>query len=525
MFVLRYFISVLLITCSETFTSFVQLKHLLLTESLLVEILETFVPTEIQEQDTIKTFVLDYKERNIGQVSDEEFLSCPTNAYRLIKKLTHDFRKIEGALDHTIDNNEVWRDVRKSLPLYKDIDGAAMALIRIQVTYKIDATDMAAGLKSDVCKDWPLTADDCFEIGQAAYRAHDFKSALDWFDVTLDIDHSNLPAQEMKRLYDKENNDEEDSSDEGDEGDEGEDVYAALCRGDNIKTPANLVCRYKHTTPFFHLRPLKEEILSYDPYVATFHDIAAEGEIEKLKETATKYLTRSDQISIYSTKKKDHRVSSSAWLSDVDEPELESLSQRISAAIGLSLDTAGALQVVNYGIGGQYEPHYDYIPPKDVKKYQNSGTAFKWGNIALTAMVYLTDVLAGGATVFPKLGIQVLPQKGSMLVWYDMLEDGSVDRRTLHAGCPVLAGNKWVCNKWFHESGQVFHRPCGLKPNHDGYDKEEIDNEDEVDNENEDNKEEADENNALPIARMHVNDLAASFQEFRSRPSHSEAGL
>jgi len=384
---------------SETYTSFVQLKHLLKTEVLLVEILETFVPAAIQEKDAIKTFILDYKERHVNPVEDEEFLSCPTNAYRLIKKLTHDFRKIVEALGHTFDNhhNEVWNKFRKLLPSYNDIDGAAMALIRIQATYKIDARDMAVGLTSDVCNQWELTADDCFEIGQAAYRAHDFKSALDWFDVTLDIldaeyeegvdlpeadreafrymagalhqagqidvavvymkewltiDPHNLPAKEMKQLYEKDLQRQENSDDEGSSEEEGDEefaedaAYTALCRGENIKTSANLVCRYKHTTPFFHLRPLKEETLSYDPYVATFHDIAVEGEMVQIKEIATKYLTRS---AIYNVKEKmegaDYRVSSSAWLGDGVAPELESLSQRIAAAIGLSLETADSLQV------------------------------------------------------------------------------------------------------------------------------------------------------------------------------------
>jgi hypothetical protein len=35
---------------------------------------------------------------------------------------------------------------------------------------------------------------------------------------------------------------------------------------------------------------------------------------------------------------------------------------------------------------------------------------------------------------------------------------------TRHAGCPVLTGNKWVSNKWIHERGQEFRRPCALKP-------------------------------------------------------------
>lgn len=31
-----------------------------------------------------------------------------------------------------------------------------------------------------------------------------------------------------------------------------------------------------------------------------------------------------------------------------------------------------------------------------------------------------------------------------------------------HSGCPVVAGTKWILNKWIHERGQETTRPCGL---------------------------------------------------------------
>lgn len=33
---------------------------------------------------------------------------------------------------------------------------------------------------------------------------------------------------------------------------------------------------------------------------------------------------------------------------------------------------------------------------------------------------------------------------------------------TKHAACPVLVGSKWVSNKWLHEYGQEWTRPCEL---------------------------------------------------------------
>ena len=40
------------------------------------------------------------------------------------------------------------------------------------------------------------------------------------------------------------------------------------------------------------------------------------------------------------------------------------------------------------------------------------------------------------------------------------------DFMTRHAACPVIVGSKWVANKWIHESGNEFRRPCDLLPDH-----------------------------------------------------------
>ena len=97
------------------------------------------------------------------------------------------------------------------------------------------------------------------------------------------------------------------------------------------------------------------------------------------------------------------------------------------------------------------------------KKLQTQSSSFHSDDRLATCMIYMTDVEAGGATVFPRLNLTLYPEKGAAAFWYNLKRDGTADVDTIHSGCPVLAGTKWVANKWFLEGLQV-NRPCGLQP-------------------------------------------------------------
>lgn len=55
-----------------------------------------------------------------------------------------------------------------------------------------------------------------------------------------------------------------------------------------------------------------------------------------------------------------YRISKSAWLKDDDHPVVAAVRRRVEDITSLTVETAEELQVVNYGIGGHYEPHFDF---------------------------------------------------------------------------------------------------------------------------------------------------------------------
>ena len=80
-----------------------------------------------------------------------------------------------------------------------------------------------------------------------------------------------------------------------------------------------------------------------------------------------------------------------------------------------------------------------------------------------TFMIYLSNVEAGGHTVFPQVGIFVPPVEGAALFWFNVGARDNFDTRILHLGCPVLYGNKWIANKWIKLLPQVKNHPCHSK--------------------------------------------------------------
>ena len=61
------------------------------------------------------------------------------------------------------------------------------------------------------------------------------------------------------------------------------------------------------------------------------------------------------------------RVAKLAWLPDNKDKLLENLVSIISSITQLNAKFAEPWQVVNYGIGGQYEPHYDFTKVINIK--------------------------------------------------------------------------------------------------------------------------------------------------------------
>ncbi|WP_042887272.1 2OG-Fe(II) oxygenase [Cupriavidus necator] len=144
----------------------------------------------------------------------------------------------------------------------------------------------------------------------------------------------------------------------------------------------------------------------------------------------------------------DARTSMGAMFQVGEHALIERIEARIAAVTGVPAEHGEGLQILNYKPGGEYQPHFDYFNPQRPGEARQLSVG---GQRIATLVIYLNTPEAGGATAFPRVGLEVAPVQGNAVYFSYLLPDGKLDDRTLHAGLPVASGEKWIATKWLRE--------------------------------------------------------------------------
>ncbi|XP_029681400.1 prolyl 4-hydroxylase subunit alpha-1-like isoform X2 [Takifugu rubripes] len=452
---------------SDVFASIGHMTDLLFTERDLVTSLKDYIRAEENKLAQIKQWADKLDLLSTAATSDPDgFLGHPVNAFKLIRRLNTEWSELEHLVltdtaDAFLSNLTIQR---QHFPSDEDQSGAAKALTRLLDTYQLDtdaiSTGKILGSSSAYTSQSVLTVDDCFELGRVAYSEGDYYHTELWMlqalrqmekgetpgvvDAVMILDHLSYSVYqqgELERALDfTKKLLELDSTHQRATGNRKYFEYQ-LAKQNKVAQSEQGGRDENHQPNDYRSERKKYEQL-------------CRGEGLKMLRRATVHDPQTGQLTTA-----PYRVSKSAWLGAFEHPVVDRINQRIEDITGLDVSTAEDLQVANYGVGGQYEPHYDFGRKDEPDAFKELGT----GNRIATWLLYMSEVQAGGATVFTDIGASVSPKKGSAVFWYNLHPSGDGDYRTRHAACPVLLGNKWVSNKWIHERGQEFRRRCDLQ--------------------------------------------------------------
>ncbi|MBB3762419.1 2OG-Fe(II) oxygenase [Xanthomonas arboricola] len=184
------------------------------------------------------------------------------------------------------------------------------------------------------------------------------------------------------------------------------------------------------------------------PRVVVLGDFLSDAECEALIALAQPRLARSRTVDNDNGAQIVHaaRTSHSMCLQLGQDALCQRIEARIARLLDWPVDHGEGLQVLRYATGAEYQPHYDYFDPAA------AGTPVllqAGGQRVASLVMYLNTPERGGATRFPDAHLDVAAVKGNAVFFsYDRPHPMT---RSLHAGAPVLAGEKWVATKWLRE--------------------------------------------------------------------------
>ncbi|CAB3223332.1 unnamed protein product [Arctia plantaginis] len=506
------------------------MENLLIPQNTTINDLESYIGMQQKKLSVLKRYLKLYIRENEKIKEDViSYLDNPLKVFILKKRLISDLDNLPEIIKIGSASIPYFflKHVDHMYPEKEDLTDAALAVARLANIYNLDVNDLANGNLNNIAYTSPMTASDCYELSLALLSKNKyFEAGRAWmvaahrkyneenvaypftedeivkylneaYSVSKYMKSAPPSTQHMFNIYDEESKKsitEDDSNREllvnppgvpeeirklsgvvqdlqqfqtylksiwnqlhqqreletTSVKDEKElENYEALCRGDLVvpaKISNRLTCRYlTENNPFLRIAPFKVETMYLNPDLILFYDVLSDIEIETIKQNAKPLLSRA-QINHPETGylvNASYRISKVAWLSDQDSEIIAQITRRVAQMTGLNMELSKEFQVVNYGIGGHYEPHFDFTK--------------------------MSDVTQGGATVFPELGVRLLPVKGTAAFWFNLHPSLEGDYAMRHAACPVLQGDKWVVSKFVHRVPQIFIRPCELEYQKEGF--------------------------------------------------------
>lgn len=216
------------------------------------------------------------------------------------------------------------------------------------------------------------------------------------------------------------------------------------------------------------VRAIPFQILSWFPRIVVFPAFLDKARCEHVIKIATELMYPSG-LAYRPGEKVDTsqqtRTSKGTFLSADQDSEgvLAWVEERIAAVTRVPRGNGEAFNVLQYQNMQHYDSHMDSFDPKEFGPQPSQRVA--------TVLVYLSDVLAGGETVFKKEGVngpsrviqdwrncddgsfKYAPRAGDAVLFWTVDPDQEINPRALHGGCPIINGTKWVMTKWLRSRG------------------------------------------------------------------------
>lgn len=194
----------------------------------------------------------------------------------------------------------------------------------------------------------------------------------------------------------------------------------------------------QHVTCDERLKKAERKVISSDPYVALIPGLFSSEECRYIRILGAPWLEPAMIVTDQGPRQNPIRNSDNTAIVPVAEDlVIQAFNRCIADATGTKTSFGEPLTILRYGPGQQYRPHHDAYGQEDPQAARH-----------VTALVWLNDEYEGGETHFPVLGLKVRGAIGDMLIFHNLTPDLQPDPRLVHAGLPVIRGEKWMASRW-----------------------------------------------------------------------------
>lgn len=337
-------------------------------------------------------------ELEVMEEDPQSYVANPLNAFILVKTLSFDIDEIQMSLEGNL--NKFKKDVSDIKLPSSDFDGAVAGLLLLQTTYELKTKDLVNGIVDGIKVRSKLSNDQIFTLGyeiidknhqigaeylEIAKESSDGDFKMEILEILLDVYQGDgkfskvsdilnemmdmQPENENLRVFSSKFQNLDDIPEpnyqkhlEGSHWTalKEKKAYNQACmmnRNKNATESSKLYCKLHTTTAFTKIAPLKLEIANFLPFVAIFHDVISDDEIEILRNISRKRLIRAG---VRNKTMSNYRIAKLAWLKDSEHEAIARITRRVADMSGLNVNTSELLQVQNYGIGGLYNLHFDF---------------------------------------------------------------------------------------------------------------------------------------------------------------------
>ena len=220
-------------------------------------------------------------------------------------------------------------------------------------------------------------------------------------------------------------------------------------RSQQARAQIELIERMALDEAGFPAAPIEPERLSERPRVALARGFATPDECGYLMAVGGPYLQPSMVVDPASGRMVPHPIRTSdgaVFGVHIEDLVVSAINRRIAHVTATKYRQGEPLQLLRYGIGGEYRAHMDALPSEANQR-------------VMTAILYLNDGYQGGETQFLRTGLSVAAKAGDLLIFENVTADGRADPMALHAGAPVTQGMKMIATRWIRKDDFTYPPP------------------------------------------------------------------